>query len=991
MATDPSRRKSEDDAVCRASEHHFVSYSRAGDSVFVKKLKDELENGQPRFRVWVDQSEMQPGPWPRQLEDAIDSCRSFLLVVSEETNKSTVCAQELARACNNGKVVIPLLRDPKAPKPLLAQNNEHVDFSCDFSVGLGKLRQFLKKLVLPGSVEQPSVRTESGEVSSFPPPVTTGPVVINRAPLIAPARFLGRDGQCHLIEKFLSDDASALLWIWGRAGSGKTALACRVLDHIRRGIWASPELTVPIHAIAYLNREHHSELQWCNVFEEIRSSVPTVPRLDSQKRHLASAVADVLSGLTDRRVVLLIDHLDELIDPNTRCLTDSNLHDALRATLSATTHKLKVIVTSRILPLELPTAPGAESVNLKGGLPQPEAMQLLRTLDRDGTVGLQAAADTLLAELCRRTQDNPGAIKTLYAILDEDRSISSLDILGDETRFLPERVLKILIGESYACLDDRSKVVMQILSVCKTPVTAAAVKYVFQHYLPEIDVQLVLDQLVNLQLVEKADDGYRLREADRWYVVSQLSDDASTTIGGSQDVHLDRKTLYKRHADYIEQLVSANSPTVGGGLHLLQLEQLHYYRFNEKNYAAAFDILKRLEPQLLAEGRSGEQAGYYEQLVGRLQDPTRSRQLFDALARVYYGRGELDRAAACYEGGLKCVRDSGDLSGQWLYLGNLALCKQESGDLVRTTLYCMAALELASQTVDSVQEAQVREAHVWEAHIWNAISEVLASLGQISAAMQASKRALKLARDNRRREIEGMGIVEVVALANLGQHHEAQGHVDQADDQCSRAYEFAEKIQFQLGQATARRNLGVLELNRGKYKQASRHLTEAMQLAKNAQSVQLQQTIRIELAAAQLLDSKLNDAEVTINAAVVFSTSFFTPEALSLRGIILQRQGKAGEAAESFHHALKQAEVVLKRTPRYYRGLDVMGLSYSGLTLSEETDEYLDKAIEAYDAARFIADEPGIVRRRLLLFDALEKDDSGNRLVLVRKAIVPEH
>ena len=35
--------------------------------------------------------------------------------------------------------------------------------------------------------------------------------------------------------------------------------------------------------------------------------------------------------------------------------------------------------------------------------------------------------------------------------------------------------------------------------------------------------------------------------------------------------------------------------------------------------------------------------------------------------------------------------------------------------------------------------------------------------------------------------------------------------------------------------------------------------------------------------------------------------------------------------------------------------------------------------------------EPGIVRRRLLLFDALAKDGSGNRLVLIRKAIVPEH
>ncbi len=112
-------------------------------------------------------------------------------------------------------------------------------------------------------------------------------------------------------------------------------------------------------------------------------------------------------------------------------------------------------------------------------------------------------------------------------------------------------------------------------------------------------------------------------------------------------------------------------------------------------------------------------------------------------------------------------------------------------------------------------------------------------------------------------------------------------------------------------------------------------------------------------------------------------------EAHALSGVIRKRQGKMREAAESFYQALKQAEVVLNRTSPYYRGLDAMGLSYSGLTLSEETDEYLDKAIEAYDAARFITDEPGIVCRRLLLFDALAKDDSEKKLALVRNAITP--
>jgi tetratricopeptide (TPR) repeat protein len=977
MVTDPSQKKSEDDA---AGQYHFVSYSRR-DSAFMKRLKDELENGEPPFRVWVDQSEMKPGPWPRQLEDAIDSCCSCLLIVSEESNKSPDVARELHRACEGDKPIIPLILDSKVKAPFQAGGYQSVYFlrGGDFGKGLAQLLKLLGDLELRKSFKKQEPVHQT--------PLTT-PITINDPPLVAPTYFQGRTDQQQRIEEFLSDNTRTLLWISGRAGSGKTALACCVLERVQREVWADSGKKNDIDAIAYVDHEQHARSDWLTLFNKARRLVTprgvTDPQKPAQGHSRTFDIPNLLADLAGRRVVFLIDHIDDLIDLQTHNIRGQYIRDALQAVLTATTCRLKVIVTSQILPRDLQTAQQARwfTLDLAGGLPEHDAMQLFKVLDGDGTLGLQRGDEALLTELCRRTQCNPGAIERLHTMVVTNRSTTPKAILQDEKRFLPEGVVVALIGKRYICLDEVSKTMMQILSVCKKPLAAHAVVSVFHLYYPvgdhpAIDPHEILKRLVNMQLVQQREQGYFLLAADQWYVVSQLSADASSTVGGSQDVHLDRNTLYKRHADYIAQMVSTNDPTVGSGLDTLQLEQLHYYRFNGKDYAAAFDVLERLESQLLAEGRSVELIGHCEQLIGKLEDPTRSRQLFDMLARTYHRRGDLDRAAACYEGGLKCVRDTGDLNRQCLYLGNLAICKQESGDLVRTTLYCMAALELAGQIGN----------RVWEAHIWNIIGEVLASLGQISAAMRASKRALKLARDNRQLEVEVMGIFEVVALANLGQHHEAQGNIDQADGECSRAYEFAEHLEFQLGKATAKRNLGILDLNQGKYKQAARHLTEAMQLVKNAQNVQLQQTILIELAAAQLMDSKLGDAELTVNTAVAIDTPFFTPEAYSLRGIILQRKGKLQEAAESFHHALKQAEVVLKRTPRYYRGLDVMGLSYVGLTLSEETDEYIDKAIGAYEAARFIIDEPGIVRRRLLLFSALAKDEPEKRVVLVRNAI----
>ncbi len=301
------------------------------------------------------------------------------------------------------------------------------------------------------------------------------------------------------------------------------------------------------------------------------------------------------------------------------------------------------------------------------------------------------------------------------------------------------------------------------------------------------------------------------------------------------------------------------------------------------------------------------------------------------------------------------------------------LCKQESGDLMGTTLYCMAALELAQQTGDGVAQAQ----------IWNIIGDSLACLGQISAAMQANERALKLARDNYQREIE------VVARVNLGQHYEAVGDDNRAQEECDRACRIVFGIRYQLGESAARRNLGILQLNRRRYRLAAEAFTKALQLADATQSVQLQQTIRIELASAFLLGGELTKAEATVGEALQYDTPLFSPEAYALNGVILQQQGKVPEAAQSFSHALEQAQVVLKRTSGYYRVLDAMGLSYSGLILTEN-EPCLDEAIEAYQASRLLTHEPGIVRRRLLLFDALAKDDSEKKLASVRNAIAPE-
>ncbi|HMS84424.1 MAG TPA: TIR domain-containing protein [Nitrospira sp.] len=928
---------------------YFISYDHA-DHANVEKIRRGIQRGPQRFAVWFDRRDLRAGSLiDPTIQQAIDICSTILFVATTNSVKSEYCQAELDRGFRKNKTIVSLCIDSNIDLPLRLSIRKFIDFSSSFEDGLNELHDFLvqdqEESQLPPVTTEPVVPTATspGEIQ---------PIVINKPTTRGSVHFVGRTEQCRLIEGFLSDDASSVLWIWGRSGSGKTALTCHVLDEIQRGKWTDSGRMVPIHAVSYLNQNHHSLPDWLNLLDKIRKSIPPVPGLTPREKSLASTIAHLLSGLSDHRVVLLVDHLDELIDLKTRKLTDPNLRDALQTVLTLTNHKLKVIGTSQIVPDDLPTdlLGRWDSRNLGGGLPRSEAIQLLERLAQDSSLGLQGD-DKLLNELCRFTQCNPRAIETIHAVLKTNPLISPRDILRDENLPYLDDVFNALIGESYACLDEDSKAMMRVLSSSDTPVRAEVVVKTFRYDYPDIDARQVLDQLTVMQLVEKTNEGYLLQETDRRYVASQVS-------------------------DCNQQDVLAGDPTTEAASLILLFNHLH----KQKNYPDAVNVLTQLEPHLNQLGRYQELTecykkldGYFEELARKPENSDLVCRHLDRFAGIYHRLGRLDDAADYYEKGLECALNVSDRRRERRYLGNLALCMQESGDLVGSALYCMAALELARQTKDEA----------WEAHIWNILSDSWAGLGKISDAMRASEQALTLARENDQRESE------VVALVNLGQQLEAQGYDHKAEGKCKQACEIAKDIGFQLGESAARRNLGILNLNGEKYIFAVEHLTKAIELADATQNRQLQQTTRIELATAYLLTAKLEDGEKIVNEAVQFNTPLFSPEAHSLRGIILYRLEKNSEAAKAFLKARNQAELVFNQTSAYYRALDTMGLSYCGLTLSLN-EPYLDEAIIAYGAAHSLTHEPGIVRRRLLLFDALAKTDSEKKLVSVRKTIDPK-
>jgi len=89
-----------------AAGHVFISYSHR-DSDFTHKLAQEIERH--NIPVWIDDRIDYGTRWPHVIQEKIDSCKAFLLIMSENARASDWVNNELTYALGKGKKIFPLL------------------------------------------------------------------------------------------------------------------------------------------------------------------------------------------------------------------------------------------------------------------------------------------------------------------------------------------------------------------------------------------------------------------------------------------------------------------------------------------------------------------------------------------------------------------------------------------------------------------------------------------------------------------------------------------------------------------------------------------------------------------------------------------------------------------------------------------------------------------------------------------------------------------
>jgi tetratricopeptide (TPR) repeat protein len=932
-------------------KHHFISYSTQDASEFAARLRDKLVGSS--FPTWMDERDLSPGEkWPEGVKEAIDTCKRFLFIISRQSVKKTsFCRQELQEARRKQKLIIPIRFHSDAKPPKYLQKIQHIDFSGDFSAGLARLLPYLR-----------------------------GPLVINSPPLQIPSHFRGRKDGIRSLCEFVLDDANPLVLVVGREGSGKSAVACYVLDNIERCAWDDNRIRPRVDAIIYLNSTNYCRSSWPRLFHDLSILLSNQRKRDVERVFMQPGMTvtlkmqGLLTALAGRKILVLLDHLDDVIDASTAEILDSELTEALRALLKHKSHSVKLIITSQVTPKDLLfTLPAGQSfIDLGHGLALSEAEQVLHALDNDRQLGLTSVSQKFFGEICHRTQGNPRALEVLCALLRTDRDTSLGEVLQKTKGLLPDEVLEVLVGRAFHRLDPVSQKIMQALAIYARPVTIEAVNHLLQPHLSNASIPSLLRRLVNMQLARKEGAQYCLHETDREYALSTISEGRGGDQSETDTPPFTRLALLHRAADYFGQL--GKPPDEQKALEDLAPRLAEFdLRYQAREYEPSARILADIEETLFAWGQYRQVAEYHERLRGKLDDLRLNRHQFDTLGRVNHRLGNLEQAIHCYEEGLRYVRRMQDDQGECLYLSNLAICLMESGQLDLAIAYCGLTFDLARKLRDSPRQA----------HVVNTLSDCLAYVGKVSESIKYCEQSLALARDCMRRELE------VVALANMGQHYGELGETDKALGKCDKAVHIAQAIEFQLGEATAFRNLADLHIDNNKLKQALEYYKKAIELADMAQSAQLQQTIRTGLALALLFSGELTGARTSGEAACQYDVRALNCEAFAVLGVIAQRLEDGRAARDAFNKAVQHADAMLGKTPQAYKALDAKGLALSGLALLEGSNEYLDyleDSIDAYQAARRFTSDAGIVRRVLRCFDELAKADLAERLASVRQA-----
>lgn len=156
----------------------FFSYSRT-DSNFVLKLAKELREA--GVNIWLDQLDIAPGShWDASIQKALQGSKTLLIILSPNSVASENVMDEVSFALEEGKRVIPILKD-NCETPFRLRRLQRIDFTTNYTAGFNSL---LDALGVAHSEKQEQITPATEPVKKTPAPQ---PEIKKPAPIQQPS------------------------------------------------------------------------------------------------------------------------------------------------------------------------------------------------------------------------------------------------------------------------------------------------------------------------------------------------------------------------------------------------------------------------------------------------------------------------------------------------------------------------------------------------------------------------------------------------------------------------------------------------------------------------------------------------------------------------------------------------------------------------------------------------------------------------------------
>lgn len=349
--------------------------------------------------------------------------------------------------------------------------------------------------------------------------------------------FVGRGPEIAEVRHVLSE--SRLVTLTGIGGVGKTRLAIRVAEEVRRafddGVW-----------LVEFGKVREPELVAGAVAHALKLTGQTAqPPLELIIEHIAS-----------RHLLLVLDNCEHLVDA-IAALTESLLRAAPRLHILATSREPIGIGGESVVPVPPLTVPGAERSPSLRTLLRSDAVALFVDRARAAIPGFELTEDSKIAvaRICRRLEGLPLPIELTAARLRAMSPEQILQRLDDRYRLLigggraaptRQQTLRQCIDWSYDLLTDRERELWARVTVFAGGFELNAAEAICGDGLDPGDVLDLVGSLVDKSvLIREACGGgvrYRMLETLREYGRERLR------AAGAE------RALQRRHRDWFERL-----------------------------------------------------------------------------------------------------------------------------------------------------------------------------------------------------------------------------------------------------------------------------------------------------------------------------------------------------------------------------------------------------------------------------------------------------